>query len=215
MAQVSDSLTRLTDSILSVQQMQNAKVDSVCDIASQLSETQIALQSQTETVSNQIQKISEYSIGYSDVVAHIAIPLIIALFAFAMPLLFQVITHINSKYTSEPISRMFESCLPYRSYWVVSVVSVLFLILFGVVSLVVTEEVRGPMMMVLNWASLFVVLVYSTAILVFLKICIRFNSPDKLLAMISEQYQAELRYDDMKLTFKKIARLRDKAQFWR
>ena len=79
-----DSLTRLTDSILSVQLMQNAKMDSVCDIASQLSETQIALQSQTETVSDQIQKISEYGIGYSDVVAHITIPLVIALFAFAM-----------------------------------------------------------------------------------------------------------------------------------
>ena len=210
-----DSLTRLTDSVLSVQLMQNAKMDSVCDIVSQLSETQIALQSQTETVSDQIQKISEYGIGYSDVVAHITIPLVIALFAFAMPLLFQVITHINSKYTSEPISKMFESCLPYKSYWVVSVFSVLFLILFGVVSFVVAGEVRGPMMMVLNWASLFVALVYSTAILVFLKTCIRFNSPDKLLAMISEQYQAELRYDDMKLAFKKIARLRDKAQFWR
>ena len=72
------------------------------------------------------------------------------------------------------------------------------------VSFVVTGEVRGPMMMILNWASLFVVLVYSTAILVFLKTCLRFNSPDKLLAMISEQYQAELRYDDMKLAFKKL-----------
>ena len=38
-----DSLTRLTDSILSVQLMQNAKMDSVCDIASQFSETQIAV----------------------------------------------------------------------------------------------------------------------------------------------------------------------------
>lgn len=210
-----DSLAHVVDSVLSVQQTQNAKLDIVCDMASQLSKTQIALHCQTETVSNQIQNISEYGIGYSDVVAHITIPLIIALFAFAMPLMFQVITHINSKYTSESLSKMFESSLPYKSYWAVSVFSVIFLVLFGVVSLVVTGKVRGPMLMVLNWASLFVALVYSATILVFLRTCIRFNSPDKLLTIISEQYQAELRYDDMKLAFKKIARYRDKMQFWR
>ena len=92
----------------------------------------------------------------------------------------------------------------------------MFLIVFGVLTLVVTgEEVRQILMTVLNWSSLFVALLYSTAILVFLRTCIRFNSPDKLLTLIGKQYEAELRYDDVKLAVKKLARLRDKMQFWR
>ena len=138
------------------------------------------------------------------------------LFAFAMPLLFQVITHINSKYSSEAISKMFENSLPYKAYWTVSIISILFLILSGVLILVVSgEETRQILMTVLNWTSLFVALLYSTAILIFLRTCIRFNSPDKLLTLIGKQYEAELRYDDMKFTVKKMARLRDKMQFWR
>lgn len=149
-------------------------------------------------------------------VSNISIPLIIALFAFAMPLLFQVITHINSKYSSEAISKMFENSLPYKAYWAVSIFSIVSLIVFGVLTLVVTgEEVRQILMTVLNWSSLFVALLYSTAILVFLRTCIRFNSPDKLLTLIGKQYEAELRYDDVKLAVKKLARLRDKMQFWR
>lgn len=148
-------------------------------------------------------------------VSNISIPLIVALFAFAMPLLFQVITHINSKYSSEAISKMFENSLPYKAYWAVSIFSIVSLITFGVLTLVVTgEEVRQILMTVLNWSSLFVALLYSTAILVFLRTCIRFNSPDKLLMLIGKQYEAELRYDDVKLAVKKLARLRDKMQFW-
>lgn len=154
-------------------------------------------------------------ISNSDTVSNISIPLIIALFAFAMPLLFQVITHINSKYSSEAISKMFENSLPYKAYWAVSIISILFLIMFGTVALAVTGEMRDTVMTVLNWTSLFVALIYPTAILVFLRTCIRFNSPDKLLTMIGMQYEAELRYDDVKLAVKKIARLRDKMQFWR
>ncbi len=126
-------------------------------------------------------------------VSNISIPLIIALFAFAMPLLFQVITHINSKYSSEAISKIFENSLPYKAYWAVSIFSIVSLIVFGVLILVVTgEEVRQILMTVLNWSSLFVALLYSTAILVFLRTCIRFNSPDKLLTLIGKQYEAEL-----------------------
>lgn len=154
-------------------------------------------------------------ISYSDVVTNIAIPLIIALFAFAMPLLFQVITHINSKYSSEAISKMFENSLPYKAYWAVSIVSIVFLIVFGVLSLAVSGEMSNTVMAVLNRISLFVAFIYSTAILVFLKTCIRFNSPDKLLTIIGKQYEAELRYDDVKLVVKKIVRFRDKMQFWR
>lgn len=52
-------------------------------------------------------------------------------------------THINSKYSSEAISKMFENSLPYKAYWAVSIFSIVSLIVFGVLTLVVTgEEVR-------------------------------------------------------------------------
>lgn len=153
--------------------------------------------------------------SYSEAMSNITIPLLIALFAFAMPLLFQVITHINSKYSSEAISKMFENSLPYKAYWAVSIFSIMFLIIFGGLTLAITGVTSKTVMAVLNWTSLFVAFLYSTAILGFLRTCIRFNSPDKLLTMIGKQYEAELRYDDVKLAVKKIARLRDKMQFWR
>ena len=69
-------------------------------------------------------------------VSNISIPLIIALFAFAMPLLFQVITHINSKYSSEAISKMFENSLPYKAYWAVSIFSIVSLRIRGTGTLI-------------------------------------------------------------------------------
>ena len=57
-----------------------------------------------EALTTKVNEISDYGVGYHDSVGIIAIPLVIALFAFALPLLFQVITHINSKYSSPSIS---------------------------------------------------------------------------------------------------------------
>lgn len=210
-----DSLSNLADSMLMIQQRQSVKIDSVCGVAKQIAEGQTALQDHAETANTQLQAIADYGIGYSDIVAHITIPLIIALFAFAMPLLFQVITYINNKYSSENISKMFESCWPYKFYWIASIVSIAFLLLFGIATLVSKGGERQVVMTVFNWVSVVVAFGYATAILVFLRTCIRFNAPDKLLGMIGDQYQAELRYDDVKLAAKNIAHLKDKVQFWK
>lgn len=40
--------------------------------------------------------ISEFGIGYSDTISNIAFPLIIAVFAFALPFLFSAINHVNN-----------------------------------------------------------------------------------------------------------------------
>ncbi len=52
-----------------------------------------------EDIGGRLNDVYEYGIGFHDSVSIIFVPLIIALFAFTMPLLFQVITHINSKYS--------------------------------------------------------------------------------------------------------------------
>lgn len=50
--------------------------------------------------------IAKYGVGISDVVATIVFPLIIAIFAFAFPFLFDAINKINSKYKSEILSEL-------------------------------------------------------------------------------------------------------------
>ena len=47
--------------------------------------------------------VAEFGIGYSDTISNIAFPLIIAVFAFALPFLFSAINHINNKYDSTAI----------------------------------------------------------------------------------------------------------------
>ena len=44
--------------------------------------------------------VAEYGIGYSDAISNVAFPMIVAVFAFALPFLFSVINHVNSKYDS-------------------------------------------------------------------------------------------------------------------
>lgn len=153
--------------------------------------------------------------GYGDAVAHITIPLIIALFAFAMPLLFQVITHINSKYSSEALSKMFENSLAYKAFWGTSVFSVVFLIAFGATTLLISGECRESVIEWFSWISVFVAFVYSCAILLFLRTCIRFNSPEKLLVIIEKQYRAELRYDDIRLAVKIFSQIKNRLLFWK
>ncbi len=153
--------------------------------------------------------------GYGDAVAHITIPLIIALFAFAMPLLFQVITHINSKYSSEALSKMFENSLAYKAFWGTSVFSIVFLIAFGATTLLISGECRESVIEWFSWISVFVAFVYSCAILLFLRTCIRFNSPEKLLVYIEKQYRAELRYDDIRLAVKNFSQIKNRLLFWR
>ena len=48
-------------------------------------------------------------IGYNDVVGIIAFPLIIALFTFSFPFVFDRINQINDKYQSKTLSQLFRS----------------------------------------------------------------------------------------------------------
>ena len=52
-------------------------------------------------IHEQLGNIYVNGIGYSDIVSVISIPLIIALFAFSFPFIFQTINRINDKYASK------------------------------------------------------------------------------------------------------------------
>ena len=64
-------------------------------------------------------------IGYSDIVSVISIPLIIALFAFSFPFIFQTINHINDKYASKHISTLFRTSIKHKLFWIINSLSII------------------------------------------------------------------------------------------
>lgn len=168
-----------------------------------------------ESLSEKLNDIYDYGIGYHDSTSIIFIPLIIALFAFTMPLLFQVITHVNSKYSSQSITEMFKHSRTYRLFWLISKISISYMFLFGLLSLSLNGGLFNKAMSIANWISLFVAVAYATITLSFIKTCINFNSPQKLLSIIGQQYRDDLQFDNIKITVQKIKHLKDKALFWK
>jgi hypothetical protein len=183
-----DSISMLTDSVLNIQQSQSAKMDSVCNVTARLAEELTVMCDEMDYVKSQIQDIAEFGIGYSDVAAHIAIPLIIALFAFAFTYLFSVITRINDKYNSEHISNMFKKSCSYRCYMWGSGISVGYLVLIGVLSLLLKDESYIVFKDYMNWASLFVAGSYAGIILWFVNTCLKYDDHQKMLELIVERY---------------------------
>ena len=80
-------------------------------------------------------EVAEFGIGNSDTISNIAFPLIIAVFAFALPFLFSAINHINNKYDSTAIANMFKSAKRYKTFWWSIAVNVGVMMLYGGLSL--------------------------------------------------------------------------------
>lgn len=78
---------------------------------------------------------AEYGIGYSDAISSISFPLIIAVFAFALPFLFSAINHVNNKYDSIAIANMFKSSKRYKTFWWSIAVNVGAMLVYGGLSL--------------------------------------------------------------------------------
>ena len=91
--------------------------------------------SQFDSLVNIGKDVAEYGMGYSDAISNIAFPMIIAVFAFALPFLFSVINHINSKYDSIAIANMFSSSKRYKSFWWSIAINVGAMLLYGGLSL--------------------------------------------------------------------------------
>ena len=186
-----DPLTALADSLLNNQQMHSAKIDSISEIATRLSDRQDSICSGMDSIQTQLQRITDYGTGYSDTAAIIAIPLIIALFAFAFTYLFSVVTSINKKFNSEHISRMFKTSLPYHCYMLGSALSVGYIILMAILSLALKETAHEVIMVILNWTSLVVAGGYAAIILWFVHTCLKYDDHQGMLGLIEERYQKE------------------------
>lgn len=186
-----DSLAALIESDISVQKIQSAKIDSVREMTARLADGQESICADMDYIQSQLQQITDYGTGYSNAVAIIAIPLIIALFAFAFTYLFSVITRINEKYNSEHISGMFKTSIPYRCYMLGSAISVGYIILIGALSLILRGEAREVFMVVMNWTSLFVAGGYAAIILWFVHTCLNYDDHQKMLGLIEARYNKE------------------------
>ncbi|MBQ7490867.1 MAG: hypothetical protein IJT51_10175 [Bacteroidales bacterium] len=163
-------------------------MDFIRDTTIHQADVNVDFSNKLDTIHAQIQSISEYGIGYSDVASHIAIPLIIALLAFAFPFLFMVITHINNKYDSDHISWMFAHECYYKWFIRGAICCVSYLFLIGVLSLCFSGKAHVLFMQLLDYSSVVVAGGYSVAVICFVKICIRYNTPQKMVEIIERHY---------------------------
>lgn len=142
-----------------------------------------------DALSAKVNEIEEYGIGFDEVTGIIAIPLIIALFAFAFPFLFTVIPHINNKYKSENITKMLSEETSYRCFMGGAIVCASFLFLSGVMALCLHEQTYSVFKFVLNWISVVVAGGYSAIIIWFVYTCINYNSPQKVLKRVGSLFE--------------------------
>lgn len=168
--------------------------DSLRDVLSSVSDS-LSLHKQTlEQLVTKVEELSEYSVGFDDSIGVIAIPLLIALFAFAFTFLFTVITRINNDFESVPISRMFASSKPYKMFMQTSIGSAFFIIVVGLISLLLNGTAAHQWLMIgVNYLTLLVALVYTIVIFVFVKTCIQYNDPLQLIDLIDERYAEDMR----------------------
>lgn len=183
-----DSLANLTDSVLDVQHAQLTRLDSFSTVSIHLMNDQNLLYGQIDSIHTDLQSILVYGAGFSDVISHITIPLIITLFAFAFPFLFTVITHINNKYKSEHITGLFSSDPSYKWFMRAAVVSPTYLILVGILSLCLKNVGYNYLMIIIDWTSIIVACGYSVIILMFVRTCIDYNDPQKLLERVDVKF---------------------------
>lgn len=158
------------------------------DICDSLSRQQQTL----DQLSMNVNGISSYGVGFDDTINVIAIPLIIALFAFAFPFLFTVITHINNKYGSEHISTMFKSDIHYKRFMNVTKMGAVYLIIIAFITLVLRGEWHDVTMTIVNWMSVLMAAVYSYSTYQFVKTCVSYNDTQELLKLIREKYVEDL-----------------------
>ena len=166
----------------------------------------------TISLSRVVSDIHEYGIGYSDVISIIAFPLIIALFAFAFPFMFDRINQINSKYGSPVIAKLFSGSWQYVFFWIMNIVAVVYMLLAGGITLFCPKSVYVNCEEIFNWLSWGVASLYAISVLLFAKIGVLFNKPDRLPELINSRHK----YDvwTVKWLVTKLW-LRYAARYWR
>ena len=147
------------------------------------------IQRQTiDSIGATLNSISENGVGFDDSISVIAIPLIIGLFAFAFPFLFDAATHINSKYASKGITSMFESTMSFRLLKPFSIAVVVYLVMTGLSSLFKNEGWIHYSPAIINWGGVIISWLYATLLLSIISQCFEYNKPHRVLQLIGNRY---------------------------
>ena len=140
---------------------------------------------------NRLNDIYLDGIGYSDVVGIIVFPLIIALFAFSFPFIFDRINQINDKYQSKLLSNLFSSSWLYRLFWKTSFCCITYVIIYGGCSLFFKESFLVQYTIFWNSISLLIASIYALLVWSFAKRSIKYNNPERLLEILDARYKYE------------------------
>lgn len=128
--------------------------------------------------------VREYGTGFNDTVAVIVLPLIIALFAFAFPFIFSVINHINSKYDSDILSKMFTQSREYKNFWGSNIFSVITTLIFGALLLISEDSFHRVVGSIGSVILLGAVSFEVYCVIRFVSKSIQYNKPHSLISEI-------------------------------
>lgn len=155
--------------------------------------------------------VAEFGVGYSDSLSNIAFPLIIAVFAFALPFLFSAINHVNSKYESIVIANMFKSSPIYKTFWWSIAVNVGVMLLYGGLSQLPFEAFHHKVGLVFSCLFVGLVIWMVVSVFLFMRYCILYNKPYAVVEEIKRRYQEE-KADAEKKDFKQSRKLKKKGE---
>ena len=174
---------------MNAQQTQSVEIESLRDSVQTLADQYALRNNQLDAIASQLNNIPAFGLKYGDTVAHIAIPLIIALFAFAFAYMFSVITRINQKYDSESISKMFKRSGSYRCYIGGSIASIIVVILYGLCTLIPCLSRRETLMTTMSWICFLMAGTYAFFILRFVRTCLVYDDHYAILSVIGTRYR--------------------------
>ena len=140
-----------------------------------------------EHIDSVLSNIHQVGIGYHDAVGDIAIPLIIAIFAFSFMFLFDAVNGINDKYKSPKISSLVENQASSKLIITISWASISYVLIYGMVTLFFQDsDFWKEWAICFDLAALIVSIVYACEVVSFAKCCMRFNKPSAVLELIDQ-----------------------------
>lgn len=159
--------------------------------------------------------VAEFGIGYSDTISNIAFPLIIAVFAFALPFLFSAINYVNNKYDSAAISNMFKTSKRYNTLWWSIAINVGVMLLYGGLSLLPFGTFHYWVGFVFSYLFVGLVAWMVISVFWFMQHCIIYNKPYSIIEEINRRYpieKANAEKKDLKLSKKLKKTRKSKSQ---
>lgn len=157
--------------------------------------------------------VAEYGVGYSDLISNIAFPLIIAVFAFALPFLFSAINHVNIKYDSIAIASMFKSSKRYKTFWWSISVNVGAMLVYGGLSLLPYDTFHHCLGVVSSYLFVGLTGWMVVSVFLFIQYCMLFNKPQSVVEEVKNRYSKEKDEAEKKaLKFSKKVKKSSKAK---